>query len=58
MIRRVNAQKYMNKGYKSLEELMNDPDLQPDQKYLIEHIKEIDEKIPKWEMDLLEVSNI
>jgi hypothetical protein len=58
MIRRINAIKYISKGYKSLEELINDPDLQPDQKYMMEHIKELDEKIPKWEMDLLQVSDI
>jgi len=44
----------MSKGYKSLEELINNSDLQPDQKYIIEHIDELDEKIPRWEMDLLQ----
>ncbi|CAG8741932.1 17175_t:CDS:2, partial [Funneliformis caledonium] len=39
------------KGYKTVEELIDDPDLQPDQKYIIMHRKELDKKIPRWEME-------
>jgi len=58
VIRRANALKYIDKGYKTLEELINDSDLQPDQKYIIRHIKELDEKIPRWEMESFQVNNI
>ncbi|CAI2181940.1 6884_t:CDS:2, partial [Funneliformis geosporum] len=52
-IGRANAIKFMMKGYKTVEELIDDPDLQPDQKYMIEYRKELDKKIPRWEMKLI-----
>ncbi|GBC08405.1 hypothetical protein RclHR1_08090009 [Rhizophagus clarus] len=52
-IGRINALKYLNKGYKTLEEFIDDSDLQPDQKYIIKHINELGEKIPRLEMNIL-----
>jgi hypothetical protein len=45
----------LSKGYKTLEEIINHSDLQPDQIYIAKHINELSEKIPRWEMNLLRV---
>ncbi|PKC17486.1 Nucleotidyltransferase [Rhizophagus irregularis] len=52
-IGRIRALKYLSKGYKTLEEISNCSNLQPDQKYIIKHINELGETIPRWEMNLL-----